>query len=372
MFRMKIGVMLRNLGEPGGIGMYTTNILTALLTIDKKNKYVLMYQSPQYIGRYSRFPNVTEKALPAPNKLWWDQISVPRFAKREFLELIYNPKLSVPLFTRCKTILVMHGGDQFAAPQTFEWHDRLYFTIANRLYCKSATAIITMTYIGANDIVKYMNADPKKIHVIHESYNELCHVLEREILQGIKEKYSLPDHYILFVGGLEPKKNVTNLLLAYKKISEFLPHKLVFVGFNRWKYSKDLRLVDQLGIRDRVVFTGFVPDEDIPALYNLADLFVFPSFYEGFGMPVLEAMACGCPVVTTKTGCSPEVAGDAALLVNPYDPEEIAESVKKILTDEMLRIQLIEKGLKRVQRFSWHKCAEETLILFESLCNNIV
>ena len=364
---MRIGVMLRSLGEPGGIGMYTTSILQALFHADQRNHYVLIYKLPQHLGRFSSFPNVTEHVVSAPNKLWWDQIAVPRFAKAHGLHVIYNPKLSVPLLTRCKTVLVMHGADQFAAPHTFKWQDRIYFTIANRLYCKRASAIIAMTHTGAKDIVRYMGADPEKIHVIPESYNELCRVVSKEEAEEVRAEYSLPERFILFVGGIEPKKNVKSLLKAFAAVKADIPHKLVLVGFDRWKMSNQLGIMDQLGIREDVVFTGFVPDEVVPAIYNLADLFVFPSLYEGFGMPVLEAMACGCPVITTTTGCSPEVAGDAAVLVDPLRSDKIADWIQRVLGEEMLREELIEKGLKRAKDFSWEKCAKETVSLFESL-----
>ncbi len=366
---MKIGVMLRSLGEPGGIGMYTTSILDALLRLDQRNQYFLIYKRPEHLGRFSSFSNVTERVVSAPNKLWWDQITVPRFAKAEGLDVIYNPKLSVPLVTRSKTVLVMHGADQFAAPHTFKWHDRVYFTIANRLYCKRASAIIAMTHTGAKDIVRYMGATPENIHVIHESYNELCCVWSKEKAEEVREKYSLPERFILFVGGIEPKKNVKSLFKAFAAIKSDIPHKLVLVGFNRWKMSDQLGIMDQLGIREDVVFTGFIPDEVVPATYNLADLFVFPSLYEGFGMPVLEAMACGCPVITTTTGCSPEVAGKAAILVDPLRPDEIARWIQRVLTEKTLRDELIEKGLKRAKEFSWQRCAQETISPFESLNN---
>ena len=234
---MRIGVMLRNLGEPGGIGMYTKSILDALLRIDQRNHYVLIYKRPEHLGRFSSFDNVTEQVISAPNKLWWDQIAVPRFAKTAALDVIYNPKLSVPLFTRCKTVLVMHGADQFAAPHTFKWHDRIYFSIANRLYCKRASAIIAMTHMGAKDIVSYMGAIPQRIHVIHESYNELCRVVSKAEAEEVREQYSLPERFILFVGGIEPKKNVKSLFKAFATIKADIPHKLVLVGFNRWKTS---------------------------------------------------------------------------------------------------------------------------------------
>ena len=364
---MKIGVMLRHLGEPGGIGVYSENVLNALLSIDKKNCYVLCYCKADQLGKFSRFPNVTEKVIKGQYKIWWDHVSIPRFAKIENIDLIYNPKLSIPIFTQCKTVLVMHGAEQFVHPWAYRWHDRVYFSIANPIFCKRADAIIAMTHIGAKDIVKYMRADPGKVHVIHEAYNEKCRVLEKDQVLQVKEKYALPDKYILFVGGLHPIKNFGNLLKAFAEIKGDFPHKLVVVGFKRWKFSKDFQLIDKLGLHDDVFFPGYVADEEIPAFYNLADVFVFPSLYEGFGIPVLEAMACGCPLVTSKTGCSPEVTGDAAILVDPYNSESISDAVKAILKDSNLRERLIEKGFRRAKEFSWEKCAKDTLQLFEYL-----
>ncbi len=135
----------------------------------------------------------------------------------------------------------MHGAEQFAVPHAFKWHDRFYFTIANRLYCRKASAIIAMTHLGSKDIVKYMGPDPKKIRVIHESYNEQCRILEKQSTDLVKKKYSLPDQFILFVGGINPLKNFGNLLRAYHEIQKHLPHKMVAVGFKRWKFDQDLR-----------------------------------------------------------------------------------------------------------------------------------
>jgi glycosyltransferase involved in cell wall biosynthesis len=323
--------MLRHLGEPGGIGVYTINVLAALLRTNHEHHYVLFYNTEAHLGRFNSYPQVTEKVVPASNKLWWDQISIPRLSRQEGLDLVYNPKLSIPFFTKCKTVLVMHGAEQFAVPWAYKWYDRMYFSVANRLYCKRASAIISMTHTGAKDIARYMGADPRKLHVVYEAYNERCRVLDRTETVVIRKKYSLPERFLLFVGGLNPVKNFGNVLKAYKRIQNSYPHKLVVVGFKRWKYENDLELITQLGLQDQIVFTGFVPDEEIPAFYNLADVFLFPSLYEGFGIPVLEAMACGCPVITTKRGCSPEVAGDAACLVDPYSPDEIAEAIRLLL-----------------------------------------
>lgn len=366
---MRIGVMLRNIGDKGGIVVYTINLLKSLFEIDRKNDYVLMYRYERDRGMLGRFPNVTEEVLAGRSKLWWDQVTVPRFARRAGLDVIYNPKLSIPLFTRSKAVWVMHGGEQAVVPHVFKRLDRMYFTIANRLYARRASAIITMTELAKKDIVDLMGADPHKTHAIHESYNERCRLMSKSETAAVKEKYKLPDEYILFVGGITPLKNFGNLLRAYRRIRDVHKHKLVAVGFKRWKFEGDLKLVEELGIEEDVIFPGFVQDEEVPAFYNLASLFVFPSLYEGFGIPALEAMACGCPVITSRAGCSREVTGDAAVLVDPYDPTNIAEAICRCLSDQVLRKRLTDAGLERVKEFSWSKCAKETLRVFESVAD---
>ena len=364
---MKIGVMLRHLGQPGGIGVYTSSLLNSLLTIDQKNIYYLIYNTDKHLNRYSRYANVIECLEEAPSKILWDQVSVPRLAAKEELDILYNPKISLPLFTKVKTVGIIHGAEQFAVPQAYLWYDRLYFNFANKLYYKKAKAIITTTKIGASDAVKYMGVNSNKINIVNMAYNEKCRLLDKDKTAPVKEKYKLSDHYLMFVGGINPVKNFENILRAFAVLAKRIPHDLVAVGFWRWKFSQVQNLIDELNIRDRIIFTDLVPDEDIPALYNLADVFVFPSLYEGFGFPTLEAMACGCPVVTTLTGCTPEVVGDAALLVDPYDVKQIAGAIEKIISDSSLRAELVQKGLQRSQQFSWERCAKETLKVFEKV-----
>ena len=364
---MKIGIMLRHYGQPGGIGMYTANIVNALLEVDQRNQYVLIYNHPKHLGKYQRFRNAEEVVARAPNKVWWDQVTIPGIVRRENLDLVFNPKLSIPLFAGCKTVLISHGGAHFVVPEAFPWYDRAYFTLANRLYFQRASAIIAVTQLGAQEIVKYMRVNPNKVHPIHESYNERCRVFPKQDLATAKQKYQLPKQFVLWVGGISPLKNIGNLLRAYAQVASEFPHQLVMAGFLRWKFSKDMDLVDELGLRDRIVFPGYVQPDDIPALYNLASAFVFPSLYEGFGLPILEAMACGCPVITSTTGYAPEVAGDAAILVDPHQPAQIADAMRTVLKDDARRSQMVQAGLRWVQEFSWKKCAAETIALFESL-----
>lgn len=362
---MKIGVMLRSVGEPGGISVYTRNLLDALLRLDEVNSYVLLYRQTEDAGRYSGFPNVEERVVEAAHNLLWNQVAVPRVARREGLDVVFNPKLTVPLVASARTVVAMHGAEQFVVPEVFRWWDRVYFTLANPLYVRAASAVIVMTETGADDVVAHMGADRGRVHVIPESYKEHCQPVAPEEAWSRLAHHDLPGRFLLFVGGITPLKNLGNLLRAFARLKDDIPHHLVAAGFNRWKFEADLVLVGDLGLEDRVRFLGFVPDDELPALYSLAGAFVMPSLYEGFGMPVLEAMACGCPVVTTRTGCSPEVAGDAAVLVDPYDPEDIAAGVRRVVTDEETRERLVRRGRRRAAEFTWERCARQTLALIE-------
>lgn len=362
---MRIGFMLRNLSEKGGIQVYTRNLLEELIALESPHTFVLLYRDPAYLGTYAGRPRVEEVVLPFPTKLLWDQVAVPRAARRLGLDLIINPKLSVPVLTRVPTVFTLHGAEQFAVPQVFGRVDRFYTAIMMPIYCRSAAAIISTTRMGVDEIVRYVGADRRKLYPVHEAAHRRFRRLDPEACAEVRERYRLPDRFILFVGGLNPLKNFSNLLRAYRLVADHVPHDLVVVGFLRWKYARDVALIDELGIGARVVRPGFIPDEDLPAVYNLAEALMLPSLYEGFGIPVLEAMACGCPVVTTTTGCSPEVAGDAALLVDPYHVEDIARGMRRVIGEPDLRRSLIERGLARAAEFSWQRAARESLAVYE-------
>jgi glycosyltransferase involved in cell wall biosynthesis len=231
---------------------------------------------------------------------------------------------------------------------------------------RKASAVIVSTQDAKQKTLDLIANLPERIHVVPAAYSKEFGLRPQEELEAVRDRYDLPERFILFVGGLHPIKNVGRILRALHLLRESwgdeLP-PLVAVGFKRWKVDGELALIDELGLQDKVIFPGYIPDADLPAFYNLATLFLFPSLYEGFGIPVLEAMACGCPVVTSKTGASPEVSGGAALLADPYDPREIAEQVNEVLKSEGLRASLSEKGLERVEDFDWRNTAAATLSL---------
>ncbi len=365
---MKIGVMLRHLNELGGVVVYTKNIIENLLDIDKKNEYVFLYNDPSLIGTYSKYKNVKEVVINITNKLLWDQIGVPGAVRSEKIDLIFNPKLSIPLFAHSKKIFTLHGLEQFALPNIFRWYDHIYFRIMTPLYCRRADSIIVMTNTGKNDFIKYLNVKEDKIKVIYESYHKRFEAKKnKKYIMAVKQKYNLPEKYIFFIGGITPLKNFSNIVKSFNIIRNKIPVKLVVAGFKRWKYESDIDLIRRLRLKNDVITLGFVPDNDLPYLYHLAQCLIFPSLYEGFGIPILEAQACECPVICSKTGCTPEVSGGAALLVNPYNRKEISQSIYDILNNKNLRKNLIAAGLENIKKFNWHKTAEQTLKLFKKI-----
>ena len=361
---MRIGFMLRNLRELGGIQVYTLNLLSELLALDSEHEFFLLYQNPQFLGRFGLSPRVREVVMRFPTKLGWDQVAVPWAAQRLKLDLIVNPKLSVPLFTAKPSVFTLHGAEQFAVPEVFPAVDRIYSRIMMPIYCRRAAAVISTTQMGVDEIVRYVGADRRKLHPVHEAAHPRFRPWSRAELEPIRARYRLPERFLLFVGGLSPLKNFSNLLRAYKQLGESAP-PLVAVGFLRWKFAKDVALIQELGLESRVIRTGFVPDEDLPGIYNLAEMLLLPSLYEGFGIPVLEAMACGTPVITSKAGCTPEVAGEAALLVDPRNVPEIAGAIMRLLGDPALRAELVRRGAERARQFSWRRAAEESLKVYE-------
>ncbi len=363
---MRIGFMLRNLRERGGIKVYTVNLLEELLALDTGHEFFFLYDTKRLLGTYAGRPRVTEVVIRFPTKLGWDQVAVPWAARRLALDLIVNPKLSVPVLSGRPAVFTLHGAEQFAVPEVFGRVDRIYTAFMMPIFCRKAAAVISTTRMGVDEIVRYVGAERAKLHPVHEAAHPRFRPLPAQALAPVKERYGLPDRFILFVGGVNPLKNVANLLRAFHALASELPHVLVMVGFQRWKFERDVALIDELGLRDRVLETGFVPDDDLPAIYNLAECLVLPSLYEGFGIPILEAMACGCPVVTSTAGCAPEVAGEAAVLVDPYRVEDIAGGIRRALGDPDLRARLVARGREHAAGFSWRRAARESLAVYEA------
>jgi glycosyltransferase involved in cell wall biosynthesis len=256
-------------------------------------------------------------------------------------------------------------------PQWVTRQHRWVVTAAYHYLRRQADLVIAPSEATKADIVRRLQISPQRITVIPWGCEERFRpVGDPERFAAVQRRYRLPARYLLFVGTLEPRKNLTTLLHAYAMLRAegcSTELKLVVAGRTGWLYADIFDTVKTLALEDEVIFTGFVADEDLPALYRGAHMFVFPSLYEGFGLPILEAMASGVPVITSHTASMPEVAGDAAILVDPHDPKAIAEGMARVLAEDRLREALIQKGLARARRYTWDSVAQKTLELYAAL-----
>jgi glycosyltransferase involved in cell wall biosynthesis len=365
---MKIAICLRTWGEKGGIGGYTRNLLNELIPLGVDHQFILLYQDDSHVGQFGQYGNVREIYVPARTRGIWDQVAAPYHAMKEGADVIFHTKFSVPLFTRRKTVMVLHGSERFVYPQFSYRSDILFFRTIYPLYLRRASAIISVSENARQDVIRFLNLNPEKVKTIHLAASECFRKIDdAAVLETVRTKYHLPERFILNVGLIYPGKNIPNLLRALQQIRKHEDVKLVIAGSGRRMYKKELAQVRELGLEDAVLCPGYVPHDDLVAVYNLAAVFAFPSFYEGFGIPILEAMACGCPVVTSKTGSGPEVAGEAGLLVEPRHVKDISDGILEVLTNDALRQDLITKGFQQAQHFSWEKTARATLQVLEEI-----
>jgi len=372
---MRIAIMMRSADEAGGIGVYARNIVEELLKLDHDNEYVLFYKSEKHLGSYSKFTNCREVLLPGKNKAIWDQLTIPRAARHEKIDLIFNPKFTVPLFTRCKTVMVVHGADWFVPPydEVYTTLDNFYIKRVMPLYFRKADYISSVSDYSTDCFVNAFPWCKKKIKTIYFGPNKIFKpVSDKQALGIVRSKYNLPEMFILTVIRYDPgtrntRKNFKRMAEAYslyKKMGG--KEKFVVVGRDCHRYGEEHDL-KALGIQDDLVFPGLVPQEDLPAFYSLAKLYLYPTIIEAFPIPTTEAMACGCPIVTSKGTGLEELTHGVSVAVDPLDSQAIANAMKKVLNDEGLQKEMREKGFERSKIFSWEKCAVETLEIFQKL-----
>ncbi|MBC7260731.1 MAG: glycosyltransferase family 4 protein, partial [Chloroflexi bacterium] len=264
-----------------------------------------------------------------------------------------------------RTVVTVHDVFARSCPGHSTRSDTLLYRYWLPRVLSHVDAVITDSQASKMDLANFLNIPEETVHVIYGGVSTCYHPISSEEAARTASRYDLPKRYILFVGSVEERKNLRRLLQACARLwREGEVRPLVVVGPHKWKYRRILQTVEELGISEHVIFTGYVPDEALPALYSGADLFVFPSLYEGFGLPPLEAIACGTPVVCSNTSSLPEVVGDAALMVDPYDVEALAEAMHRVLSDTALREELRQKGLARAKMFTWERAARETLAVY--------
>jgi glycosyltransferase involved in cell wall biosynthesis len=369
---MKIGIMLRHYDQHGGgVKVYTHNLLRNLLPMASHHEIVLLYNDRRLVGSHNGMEHVREVAIPSPSIFLWDQVAVRWAESREKLDVVFNPKYSIPLAARCKTVYVSHGVDWAVLSLPRPWTDHIVYGVLRPRYTRKADAIIAVSDTTRRHEIEYLGADEKRVHTVYLGVDDSFHdEVPREGLDKVRRDYGLPERFFLYCGQIYPAKNFGRLLQAYAKVGPGLGRHLVVAGEHRWLCRKELELIDRLNISRWVVWPGWIGREALPSFYRLADALLLPSLYESFGLPLLEAMASGCPVVTSDRYGTKEVAGHAAVLVDPEDIDGIAHGIRQVATDDSLRKSLIEKGRRRARFFSWKTCARETLRVLEDVCGD--
>jgi len=378
---MKIGIDARFLTHPqkGGFKTYSENLITALACVDDKNEYILyLDRMPDQNTKIPQQPNFAYKVLkqlPGIGMPWREQGEISLQTSRDKLDLLHSPCLTAPILHACPLVITIHDmiwlfPQQYSRSDTFSLQWKLmewYQLTIPRISSRRAAAIITVSQLSKDDIVKHLGIDPGLVHVTQEAVSPFFQPAEdTSQVQSLRTKYGLNSKFILAIGSADPRKNIETLVNAYALLPESLrtEYHLAIVWTAPVLATSLASSIQDLNLSRFVHFLFKVPNEDLVFLYNEASLFVFPSLYEGFGLPVLEAMACGTPVIAANTSSIPEVSGDAALLVDARDPQGMSAAMARVLSDNILASEMVQKGLKRNALFSWEKCARETLMVY--------
>lgn len=367
---MKIGIDARPLSyRLTGIGIYLTNLLETLQAIDHENWYYLISNGPiDYNLKNPRWFKAEGRHKHKLISTIWMQCQVPLLASKFDLDLFWGTRHNLPLLLSPKrrTVLTIHDVVHQLNPSSMSLTNFLIERLLSRWSVLKANHIISVSRSTASGIQKFYRVDSKKITVIYSGAPRLKEVTTNYS----KDNLSISKKYFVFVGTLDPRKNFFRIFKAFEKIKprRFDVH-LVVIGEKGWKNKKFLKEVRQHPLNDYIHFLGYVNRDQLASFYSNALCLLFPSLYEGFGLPILEAMSCGTPVITSNRSSLPEVAGDAAILINPYDIGALAKAMREILTDERLREKLKKKGLNRTRKFSWEQCARQTLHVFNMIAD---
>jgi glycosyltransferase involved in cell wall biosynthesis len=368
---MRIGIMLRAIDEKGGVSVYSRNIVAELLQLDRENEYVLFYRNPENIGRFAHHPNVREQLVQAANKAVWDQIAIPLACRREQTDVLFHPKFTAPLLAPCPVVMVVHGADWFIPDQAqyYTWLDVRYMRTMTPLYFKKCATVISVSQLTTDNFNQVLRLPPGKVKTVYFAPARHFRRLEdTAVLQDVKSRYRLPDRFILTLTKRlgDSRKNLGQIFKAYARYHEQTadPHKLVIGGKDCYLYRDEYGIPHE-GYGADILFPDWIDQQDLPAVYSQADLYLYPSNLEAFPIPITEAMACGTPIVTSNVNGLEEIAGDAALLVDPQDTEAIATAIGRVVTDPVLQQTLSERGLARSQHYNWDTCAAQTLAILQ-------
>lgn len=371
---MRIGIDATALpSKPVGAGTYTIQLIRALAALETEHEFVIFaHRDKRVLIDVPPKPGLSWVLVPdksPPRRLVWEQTLFPRLVHKSGVQLLHSLHYTQPFFLSCSSVVTFHDMTYFIYPQLHTRSKRIFFPIAIRLSAKRANALIASSENTRQDAIRLVNIPNQKISTVRLGIDEhFTKISNPAVLEETRRKYNLPDEFILFVGAVEPRKDLPNLLKALSKlISQGSSTHLVIVGRLGWMYEEVFRQVEILGLGQYVHFTGYIPDKDLPIVYNLAQLFVYPSIYEGVGIPPLEAMACGTPVITTNVSSIPEYVNDACILVPPKDTQALSQAIYNTLKDTDLQYHLAQKGPKRSAHFTWKRTAQETVEIYQRI-----
>ena len=356
-----------------GLGRYAENLARALVAAHPE-RYALFYNRERGVEPLAGLEFLPARTVALGYKPWRMLVWLGQLARVGLDDLLPGAELfhatehlllslrSIP------TVLTVHDLIFRHLPAHHKPLNRWYLNLTMPLYCRRATHIIAVSECTRQDLIAAYDLPAEKITVVHEAADPRFRPQPSQVLNAVRARFGLPDRYLLFVGTIEPRKNLTRLLAAFEAVhAQGLSDGLVVVGRRGWLYDDFFARLGRSRVRDAVLFPGYVSDEDLVAICAGAQALVLPSLYEGFGLPVLEAMACGTPAVCSNTSSLPEVAGNAASLVDPLDVDGLVASLGRVLSDREVRREMRERGLVQAKRFSWERAAQETLAVYQEV-----
>lgn len=370
---MKIGIEGRTLqGRRYGVARYTVNLLHHFVEIAPSNEYIV-YLSEDieplgFSGDCLRLEVVGSERIP----LAWRHLHLPRAMRRERIDVHFSPSYFLPLFKVCPYVDVVHDLSFKAHPEWFTRDVRMKFDDLFWRFVTKAERIITVSEHSKSDIIRFLGVDPARISVIYEAADERFRpVRDEELLESVRRKYGLAERFLFTAGSIHTRRNLERLILAIGRAGRELgTAPTLFILGTPAPFSPPVDIAGattSAGLDGRVIHREYVSEEDMLLLYNACDMFVYPSIYEGFGLPVIEAMACGAPVACSNVTSLPEVGGDAVEYFDPMDVGEIADAIARVLGNDTLKARLSSAGLERAATFTWQRAAEETLAVFEEV-----
>ena len=370
---MRIAIDAHSVGAKlGGNESYASNLIEALAQIDSVNDYTLYVTTSEAHDRFHRrWPNFTVRSTLPHTPL----IRIPLVLTAELRKNpvdVLHVQFTAPPFCPCPVVVSVHDLSFEHLPHTFNRRSRTQLRLTVRHSVRRATRILTLSEHTKQDIIETYGINPSRVENIPiAAAPHFVPVTDKKELQRVRHTYGIESNYILSVGSIQPRKNLVRLINAYgllrKKYQPDKLPKLVLAGKCAWLYDETLRALQETGLKDSVILTGYVPEQDLPALYSGALCFVYPSFFEGFGLPPLEAMQCGVPVIIGNRTSLPEVVGNAGLLFDPFDVDALAAAIENVINNPDLRDELRVKGFARARMFDWKETARRTLAVYEQI-----